>query len=651
MTQRFQPLSIALCMFLMLLLATNAFQAVAADNLEPPSPSAQASMEARISQLILQLGDENFRARESARWELERIGLTAFGQLRDAVNHPNIQIASVARYLVQSQNVTWWLDTDSVDVRRLLKDYNMVEGIERDTRLQELSVLGTDDAMIALCRLARFESNEAQSKSAALYLMESLLENDATATLPRSILVTIGTANRPATHWLSTLASDLTNAEANIDLWRELTKQETLDVIKQSSIKNPASELNINQVDLSGIDPAELSRALRFYKWAGDWLRMRDQPQAAVDIVKESIALVEDKEHACLEFSHWAIAASMPDLIIALAADKPKHFEKQPSLGYLLAESHLRLGNTELAEELAGKASAEIAREAEKVRRIPTANVNDSIASRRLNIALVELSSRGLYKWAETELLLAIELATSPNIDSDAREMTAEFYWAGGQYQRAAEVLEPLVVERAHPEPELPGRGSRLEEVHSFYHFYSGLALAEQGKKDQANAQYMKSLEMFPNPDVVIAMQSIADEEPMRSYFDTQFEEMVSRFRVQVANKEHMLAESPDRMTRNTIGYTLSRDCNQLAWLLSKCRRSPEEAINLSLRSLEFNPGEPAYLDTLGRCYYSAGQYEEAVQTQQRAVDAMPYDRMMRQQLAEFQSALEQQRINAGKSP
>ena len=189
---------------------------------------------------------------------MERIGLAAFGQLREAINHPNIQVANVARYLVQSQNVIWWLDTDSVDVRRLLLDYNSLDAVDRDTRLQELSISGSDDALIALCRLARFESNERLSKSAALYLMEHLAEarGEASPTLPRSIVLTIDNANRPATHWLAALAKDLQTGHTDIQTWREFTSQEAALAGKLTDVDSKA-------------------RALRFYKWAGDWLTLR----------------------------------------------------------------------------------------------------------------------------------------------------------------------------------------------------------------------------------------------------------------------------------------------------------------------------------------------------------------------------------------
>ncbi len=194
---------------------------------------------------------------------------------------------------------------------------------------------------------------------------------------------------------------------------------------------------------------------------------------------------------------------------------------------------------------------------------------------------------------------------------------------------------------------ELPGRRSNQGQLHCFYNFYLGLAAIQAGDKPLARKLLLKATEYDANPDVIIALKSIANEEPYKSSFREKFAEMANDFRVAVATNEHTLAESPDRMTRSTVAYSLATDCNQLAWLLSKCDSSPDEAINLSLRSLEFSPGEPAFLDTLGRCYFAAGDLQLALQTQEKAVAAAPHDRHMRMQLREFQAAVEQQPLKA----
>ena len=57
---------------------------------------AKDALQKQIARLIEQLGDENFQTRRAAEFALVRIGLPAFEQLRQAINHPNVQIEVAA---------------------------------------------------------------------------------------------------------------------------------------------------------------------------------------------------------------------------------------------------------------------------------------------------------------------------------------------------------------------------------------------------------------------------------------------------------------------------------------------------------------------------------------------------------------------------
>ena len=69
---------------------------------------------------------------------------------------------------------------------------------------------------------------------------------------------------------------------------------------------------------------------------------------------------------------------------------------------------------------------------------------------------------------------------------------------------------------------------------------------------------------------------------------------------------------------------------NQWAWLVSNTEGDFQKAIRYSHRSLELNTkgesGEASFLDTLGRCYFAAGDYENAVKNLERAIDLKPED-------------------------
>ena len=63
---------------------------------------------------------------------------------------------------------------------------------------------------------------------------------------------------------------------------------------------------------------------------------------------------------------------------------------------------------------------------------------------------------------------------------------------------------------------------------------------------------------------------------------------------------------------------------NQWAWLVTNTEGDFAQAVQHSLRSLELAPDEPSYLDTLGRCYFAAGDVENAIKSQRKAVELAP---------------------------
>jgi tetratricopeptide (TPR) repeat protein len=110
------------------------------------------------------------------------------------------------------------------------------------------------------------------------------------------------------------------------------------------------------------------------------------------------------------------------------------------------------------------------------------------------------------------------------------------------------------------------------------------------------------------------------------------------------ANYRRQMAASPDDDT----------PYNQLAWLVSNTEGDFKEAIKASQKSIEIVQGLPdespkreslaGHLDTLGRCYFAAGEYESAVKSQKKAIELDPFSQQMKRQLAEFEAALAKQK-------
>jgi tetratricopeptide (TPR) repeat protein len=87
---------------------------------------------------------------------------------------------------------------------------------------------------------------------------------------------------------------------------------------------------------------------------------------------------------------------------------------------------------------------------------------------------------------------------------------------------------------------------------------------------------------------------------------------------------------------------------NQWAWLVSNTEGDFQKAIRYSQRSLELIPPgagdgiRGSFLDTLGRCYFAAGDLENALKYQRAALKKVDYMQVMHRQLSQFEKAYAQ---------
>ena len=83
--------------------------------------------------------------------------------------------------------------------------------------------------------------------------------------------------------------------------------------------------------------------------------------------------------------------------------------------------------------------------------------------------------------------------------------------------------------------------------------------------------------------------------------------------------------------------------CNQYAWLVSNTFGDFEKAIRSSHKSIELKQEMKqeagAYYDTLGRCYYAKGDFDNAIKYQKQALKLDPHSGQMNRQLALFEKA------------
>jgi tetratricopeptide (TPR) repeat protein len=593
-----------------------------------------------ISDLINDLGHGNFRIRVSAQQSLEKIGLPAYEQLRRALDHPNVQIARSAEYLLKSQNVIWWLETDSSEVRLRLEDYSSLDINNRITRLLDLGTLGTEDALLALCRIAKFESSEVCSRAAALSFLNKVykLEKEIRQPLAESALLTIKGANRTSTMWIQSFCRQVVGLDPfDINVWKRYATE--LSESSKQMLVTPVEAIRT----ISPQREEQKLQVIRFYEWLISWIGSNQKRDVVLELARPSLKLVAPTQFSAREFSNWALSVDLPELVVELSNSpqtKPLFDKDFSDLVYLLAEAHRDLGDEATASQIA-----------ERARKIPIARIaglgqlargsNKEIEASQRSEQARELIDRGLFDWAEEELKAAVSLQS--RMDWAVRYELAEFYRDGLQYAKAVETIQPIA-ESEPPDKSLPIAEYDHAGIVASYHWYLALQAIEQQKPAEAAAQLRlacenNQLSTNGNPDIVISLYRNLHDPQDKTLFRGYFKQMVERYRADVTEQEKLLAL--DQVQRNP--RRLAESCNQLAWLLANCETNLDEALYLSQRSLDFNPDTDAYLDTYARCCFAAGRLEDAIKFQKKAIAASPHSRSMRNQLDEFTAALARQ--------
>jgi uncharacterized Ntn-hydrolase superfamily protein len=92
---------------------------------------------------------------------------------------------------------------------------------------------------------------------------------------------------------------------------------------------------------------------------------------------------------------------------------------------------------------------------------------------------------------------------------------------------------------------------------------------------------------------------------------------------------DRVLAANPD----NADYY------NNFAWYLAAARREPAKAVELALRAHELAPDDVNVWDTVAEAYYAAGDYEQALAWEKKALAQDPDNEFFRKQLKKFEEA------------
>jgi tetratricopeptide (TPR) repeat protein len=185
------------------------------------------------------------------------------------------------------------------------------------------------------------------------------------------------------------------------------------------------------------------------------------------------------------------------------------------------------------------------------------------------------------------------------------------------------------------------------EEIISRMHFFAALDQIANMKYAEAKDSLTKGAAANDqDADLLIAMYRLPQaDEAWKEKTETLIATAAAEFKETVDRMQQYIDDADDLNRSDSAEALQAMFCNQYAWLIGNTRGDVQEAIRLSLRSLEIRPESAGHMDTLAHCYYTAGDYENAVKWQTRAVKLEPHSGQITRALAKFEQALAAQEL------
>lgn len=586
-----------------------------------PQPAASLAAtekptNAHIQQLIQDLGSSHYTARRAAATELRQIGSDAFDLLDAATDSTDPEVAASASYLLRQIPIRWVQADDHPLVRAQMRNYGQETEARRMQHVDVLDRLSNGKGTPALCRIARYDRSLLISRTAALAIIRPSEKPSEQPHIDAEVFEReLGASARAPALWLRQYLAQARDPAASVPVWKVLIEQES-------------NRLNKNMGDTSSDIVLGLS-----WNLADLYRQIGDQP-ALNSAMDRMIGLAaEGSDETLVSLLAWLTENKSWDVLDTFLAKHQSRLEQSKRLLYYAALARAKQGKKDLAEELAVKASLII----------PPEGSREGLAAAK------ELEERSQFEWAVREYRRTIEKQPGESIDSIlSRLWLANLLHDYEHEKEAAETLDPLV------KLVLKGGSQRYaqareiwkdsiptpEGVAARYHFYR--ACQYQNEKDlrRARDEYDLAIKFDPeDADVLIAMYHFPESDA--KWHDAA----LARITKLVKKFEKEIEENPN----DPSAY------NQWAWLVSNTEGDFQQAVRYSHRSVELNKhgesGEASFLDTLGRCYYAAGDYENAVKYEREAVAKVDYLQVMQRQLALFEKALADKKAGVTKQP
>jgi len=561
-------------------------------------------LDQQIARLIEQLGDPDYFVRERAQAALAEVGFDAFDALMAATSHPDLEVAARARYLLRLLSTQWAGADDPPEVQRLLADYQSQSNQEKQRRIRLLGELPEAKGLDALVRVVRRERSEVLSKWAAVEWMRHLPDGPGRAAEVARMKQGLRRSRRTAALWLMARAKVLENVQTGLPNWSQLVAAEQQRLARSPDQTSPEIVAALLRLEI-------------------EWAKQAGLTAQAMEAMRRLVELDSGDPEVLAELLDWMIGQEAWEAIEQLAAKSKAGFESDPLLLYMLAEAQLAQGRREEAEQTAQRA----------------AGLNPSAPFPspeglvdRLSIAL-RLRQRGLFRWAEREYRAVVAVpAANRQITYMAWLSLAEMLHELAKDEQAAEaVRSALTLQGQHGDAELAGRDAK--ELRSRMHYFLACHYASDGDQARQLEELDKAIAIDPpDLDALIARYRLLEATP------ADRGRVLQLIQASAKELEGFIIDDPE----NPTWY------NQYAWLVGNTEGDLDKALRYSQKSIELRPDAGGYYDTLAHVHFARGEYEKAVQVQEKAVKLEPHSPILRRKLEGFRAALEKQRTEGG---
>ncbi len=584
-----------------------------------------------VTQLIDQLGHDEYLLRQRAEAQLLERGAEVFAELQSAEKNADLEVATRAKYLLTQISIEWVRPDDPPAVRSIMSRYGELSLQLKLRKIRELARLSDQQGFGALCRIARFDSSSGLvARYAALAIVDNgLLPTARVEAAVAMLQEELGEDPDTPVSWIEVYADQLQSPDQVDGRWVKLIDQE---------------------LALLTDDPGETSdfvalALLQTFLELGDKLSDQEAILAGLQRrIEFSRRGAETANEGLIDAIAWVVDREQWEALRLLEEGYAPQIKASRRVLYHLALAREKEGRSEAAEEVALQALA---------------IENDDFYEHNECADLI--ASRGHHDWAEREWSAVVEAAKPVDIESLLARTSLAMYRLNDrlEHKEAADLLaeavdaieaNPQILEyyetQAYPRNKHPLL-YYLSQARANRDFFLAAHYASLGEHEREREYLEKAFVLdSSNPDIIIAMYRSQDAgEEYRKTVLTRLTAVKNELEKEINERKRNVRRTSQQINR----LVLASRYNHWAWLISNTEGDFNKAVKYSQLSLEFQPGSPSYLDTLGRCHYSAGNLEAALEAQREAISKQPHLLVMQRQLQLFEDELSKR--EAGEAP